>query len=125
MEFQQLEMFAAIVEEGTVSRAAGRVCRTAPAVSIALRKLEEEIGVPIFERSDRNHHTLTDAGKLLYSYATRILEMRKTATTSVKGLALGRHGTLRLGTHESVSLYVLPSLLRHFHEANATVNTEI
>jgi DNA-binding transcriptional LysR family regulator len=85
MEFQQLEMFAALIEEGTISRAAGRVCRTTPAVSIALRKLEEEIGVQIFDRSDRNHHTLTDAGKLLYSYATRILEMRRAATKISQG----------------------------------------
>ena len=43
MEFQQLEMFAALVEEESVTRAADRVCRTPPAVSIAMRKLEEEI----------------------------------------------------------------------------------
>ena len=115
MEFQQLEMFAALVEEGSVSRAANRVCRTAPAVSIALRKLEEEMGTSLFDRSARTNDRLTAAGKLLYSYATRILEMRKAATNSVKDLLLERGGTLRLGTHESVSLYVFPSLLRHFH----------
>ena len=125
MEFQQLEMFAAVVEEGSVSRAADRVCRTAPAVSIALRKLEEEMGIPLFDRSTRNDHQITTAGKLLYSYATRILEMRQAAMISVKDLILGRRGTLRLGTHESVSLYLLPSIIRRFHELHTDVNIEI
>jgi DNA-binding transcriptional LysR family regulator len=53
MEFQQLEMFAAIVEEGSMRRASERVFRTGPAVSIALKKLEEEVGSPLFNKSDR------------------------------------------------------------------------
>ena len=125
MEFQQLEMFAAVVEEGSVSRAADRVCRTAPAVSIALRKLEEEMGIPLFDRSTRNDHQITTAGKLLYSYATRILEMRHAAVISMKDLIVSRHGTLRLGTHESVSLYLLPSIIRRFHELHGDVNIEL
>jgi DNA-binding transcriptional LysR family regulator len=125
MEFQQLEMFVAVVEEGSISRASERVCRTGPAVSIALRKLEDEIGVSLFDRSDRTHYLLTPGGELLYSSAIRILDLRKTAMTSVRDLVLGREKTLRLGTHESVSLYVLPSLLLHFQEAHSAVNTEI
>ena len=91
MEFQQLEMFVAVVEEGSVRRAAERVFRTAPAVSIALRKLEEELGVPLFDRSERNNHHLTPAGRSLYSYATRILYMRKEATAAIKELSLDEH----------------------------------
>lgn len=124
MQFQQLEMFTALVEEGNLNRAADRVYRTAPAVSISLRKLEEEMGVPLFDRSNRNSHELTAAGRLLYSYATRILEMRTAATRSVHDLALNQ-GTLRLGTHETVSLHILPSLLHQFHEVYASMNTEI
>lgn len=125
MEFQQLEMFAAVVETGNISRAAERVCRTAPAVSIALRKLEEEMGVPLFDRTDRHHHQLTAAGKLLYSHTTRILEMRREATASVKDSIQGGGGNLRLGTHESTSLYLLPSLLQAFHETRPGVLTEV
>lgn len=125
MEFQQLEMFAAVVEEGSVSRAAGRVCRTAPAVSIALRKLEEEMGAPLFDRSERHNHQLTAAGKLLYSHTTRILEMRREAIASVKDFIQGARGILRLGTHESTSLYLLPSLLHAFHETQPGVKAEV
>jgi DNA-binding transcriptional LysR family regulator len=125
MEFQQLEMFAAVVETGNISRAAERVCRTAPAVSIALRKLEEEMGVPLFDRSDRHNHQLTAAGKLMYSHTTRILEMRGEAAASVKDFIQGEGRNLRLGTHESTSLYLLPSLLQAFHETRPDAQTEV
>jgi DNA-binding transcriptional LysR family regulator len=125
MEFQQLEMFAAVVEEGSVRGAAERVFRTAPAVSIALRKLEEELGAPLFDRSERHHHQLTASGRLLYSYATRILEMRKVATAAVKDLGRGQHANLRIGTLESTSLYLLPSLIHAFNEAHPGAKTEV
>lgn len=125
MEFQQLEMFAATVEEGSVSRAAERVFRTAAAVSIALAKLEGEFGVSLFDRSDRHRPQLTQRGKLLYSYARRILELRQEAAAAIKDGAESRRGKLRIGTHESASLYLLPSLLRAFHDAHPEVKTEI
>ncbi len=125
MEFQQLEMFAAVVEESSVSRAAERVCRTAPAVSIALRKLEEEIGAPLFDRSERLNYQLTAAGKLLYSYATRILGIRKEALASLNDLTHRQRGILRLGTHKSTSLYLLPSLIHAFNELRPGIKTEV
>jgi DNA-binding transcriptional LysR family regulator len=125
MEFQQLEVFAAVVEEGSISRAAARVCRTQPAVSISMKKLEEEMGAPLFDRSERHNHQLTASGKLLYSYATRILEIRQEATAALKDLAQGRRGNLRIGTHESTSLYMLPSLLHALNEAHPGVKTEV
>ena len=125
MEFQQLEVFVAVVEEGSVRRAAERVCRTASAVSIALRKLEEEMGGPLFDRSRRHNHQLTSSGKILYSYATRILELRHEAVASVNDLIHIDQTSLRIGTHESTSLYVLPSLIHAFNEAQPGIKTEV
>jgi|SRR5215831_4729090 len=125
MEFQQLEMFIAVVEEGSVSRAAERVFRTAPAVSIALTKLEEEFGSVLFDRSDRQQPELTSSGRVLYSYARRILELRQEATRAIKDGTQQRQGKLRIGTHESTSLYLLPSLLRPFQQAHPEIKTEI
>jgi DNA-binding transcriptional LysR family regulator len=125
MEFQQLEMFAAVVEEGGVSRAAERVFRTPAAVSIALTKLEEEFGVALFDRSDRQQLQLTQAGRMLHSYARRILDLRQEATSSIKKGAQRMRGRLRIGTHESTSLYLLPSLIRPFHETQPEIKTEI
>jgi Transcriptional regulator len=123
MEFQQLEMFAAVVEEGSISRAATRVCRTAAAVSIALKKLEEEMVTPLFERGDRNNHQLTTSGRSLYEHARRILDLRREAETAVKRSS--HDMTLRIGTHESTSLYLLPSLMVRLSEKDPTIKTEI
>ncbi len=48
MEFMQLEMFVAVVVEGTMRRASNRVFRTQPAVSMSIRKIEDEVGMPLF-----------------------------------------------------------------------------
>lgn len=79
MELMQLEMLVATVEEGGFCKAAVRVFRTQPAVSMAMRKLEEEIGAPIFDRSQRCHYSLTEAGEMLYGYAKRLLKLRDEA----------------------------------------------
>src|SRR5437763_16230767 len=75
MEMTQLEFFVTVVEEGSFSKAAERVYRTQPAVSIAIRRLDEEIGAPLLERSQKMP-TLTEAGELVYDYAKRILALR-------------------------------------------------
>ena len=123
MEFQQLEMFAAVIEEGSISRAAQRVCRTGPAVSIALKKLEDEMGTPLFERDDRHSHRLTASGELLYEHAKRILDLRREAETAVKHSS--HDATLRIGTHESTSLYLLPSLIARLNQAHPAIKTEV
>ena len=124
MEFQQLEMFAAVVEEGSVRRASKRVYRTGPAVSIALRKLEEEVGAPLFNRSDRNNNELTAAGTLLYSYATKILSLRREAISGLQDLTECRTGIVRIGANESTSLYLLPKLTHSFQEAHPDIKIE-
>src|SRR5437870_6285706 len=80
MEMNQLEFFRKVVEEGSFSKAAERVFRTQPAVSIAIRRLEEEIGAPLFERSQKTP-ALTDVGQVVYDYAKRILSLRDRKST--------------------------------------------
>jgi DNA-binding transcriptional LysR family regulator len=66
MDFLQLEHFLAVAEERTFTRAAERVCRTQPAVSQSIKKLEEEVGTPLFERN-AHEVTLTEAGRSRYT----------------------------------------------------------
>lgn len=90
MELMQLEMFVAVVEEGSVHRAADKVCRTQPAVSIALKKLAIEVGSPLFDRKHRFDYQLTPTGEILYSYATRLLGLRNEAVAALRDLARRR-----------------------------------
>lgn len=83
MEFKQLEMFVAVAEERSIIRAASKVFRTQPAVSMALAKLEREIGSCLFHRSRELHFQLTHAGHLLHDYAKRMLALRDEAAAVV------------------------------------------
>jgi DNA-binding transcriptional LysR family regulator len=124
MEFRQLEMFVALVEAGSVQRAAERVFRTQPAVSMAIRKLEEELGAPLFNRSDRNPAP-TEVGRLLYDYATRLLSARDEAIVAIDGFARAERGHLRIGASESISHHLLPDVLSAFHDAHPGLTLEI
>jgi DNA-binding transcriptional LysR family regulator len=79
----QLEIFVAVVEEGTMRRASNRVFRSQPAVSMSIRKIEDEVGMPLFVRA-KHHRLLTEAGEILYRFACKLLNLRQEAL-----LALG------------------------------------
>ncbi len=109
MELAQLETFLAIVEERGFSRAAVRLHRTQPAVSQAIRKLEEELGERLFERGSRDG-TLTAAGEVLRSYAERLLRLRTEAASAVGELRSLERGRLLLAANEYTSHLLLPVL---------------
>ena len=115
MDLLQLEHFLAIVEERTFTRAAERVSRTQPAVSQSIKKLEDEIGAPLFAR-DVHEVTLTEAGRVLADYARRMVSMRDEAMRRVAELKAMKAGTLKLAAHESAAVYLLPTALRAYHQ---------
>ena len=86
MDLLQLEHFLAVVEERTFTRAAERVCRTQPAVSQTIKKLEDEVGAPLFAR-DVHEVSLTEAGRVFADYARRLVGLRDEAMRQVAGTA--------------------------------------
>lgn len=124
MELTQLEFFTTVVEEGSFSKAAERVYRTQPAVSIAIRRLEEEIGTKLFERSQKTP-TLTEAGELVYDYAKRMLSLRDQALGALEELRSLKRGRVRIGANESTSLYLLPHLILDYRKQHPNVKVEI
>jgi DNA-binding transcriptional LysR family regulator len=125
MELMQLEMFVAVVEEGSVRGAAERVFRTQPAVSIAVSKLEREFEVPLFDRSKRHEYRLTQAGEVLYTHATRIVSLRSETVSVVGYIRNLRLGRLRIGANESVSLHLLPKLAQSFLTRHPGIRMEL
>ena len=113
MDLLQLEHFLAVVEERTFTRAAERVSRTQPAVSQSIKKLEEEIGTPLFAR-DLHDVSLTDAGKLLVEHARRMVRQRDDAMREIGALRDLKLGTLNIAAHESAAVYLLPAALRAY-----------
>jgi DNA-binding transcriptional LysR family regulator len=113
MDLLHLEHFLAVVEEGTFTRAAQRMNRTQPAISQSIRRLEEEIGAPLFAR-DVHDLTLTESGRVLADYARRLLTMRDDAIRQVSELRTMKAGRLTIAAHESAAVYLLPGPLRHY-----------
>ena len=124
MEMAQLEYFSKVVQERSFSKAADRVYRTQPAVSIAIRRLEEEIGLPLLDRTQKTP-VLTDAGQVVYDYAQRILALRDQVGQAISELQSLKRGRVRVGANESTSLYLLPDLILAFREQHPEVKVEI
>lgn len=124
MEMAQLEYFSQVVQEKSFSKAANRVFRTQPAISIAIRRLEDEIGLPLLDRTQKNP-VPTDAGKVVYDYAQRILALRDQVGQAIAEMQSLKKGRVRVGANESTSLYLLPELILQFREKHPQVKVEI
>jgi DNA-binding transcriptional LysR family regulator len=129
MDLTQLEIFVATVEARGVQRAAERVYRTQPAVSMSLRKLEEELGAPLFDRSDRGAYilplVLTATGELLYTSAKRLLSLRDEAVSEIRELHSLERGRVRIGANESAGNYLLPRLIQAFWEKHPNIRVDV
>ena len=109
MELSQLEVFLAVARERRFSRAAEKLFRTQSAVSQTIRKLEDELGESLFDRSSREG-VLTDAGQVLYEYAEKLLNLRHDAEESLAELRELQTGKLKIAANELTALYLLPVL---------------
>lgn len=125
MELMQLEMFVAVVEERGVVKAARRVHRTQPAVSLAIGKLEAEFGGPVLDRSSRaQSYRPTPLGEIVYEYASRILGLRSELSALVKEGARCT-GELRIGASGAASLARTAELAAMFRERYPEVRIEV
>lgn len=111
MDLASLQVFLTVAREHSFSRAAEKLYRTQPAISISVRKLEEWVGQPLFVRGT-GAGKLTEAGNLLTAYAERMLNLREEARRSIEDLAGLRRGRLALGVNESSIHALLPALER-------------
>ncbi|HLW51482.1 MAG TPA: LysR family transcriptional regulator [Candidatus Angelobacter sp.] len=123
MDLFQLETFLAVAQSGSFSGAAKVVHRTQPAVSQVVRKLEEELGEPLFDRSSRDGR-LTDAGKVLQEYALKMLNLRREARASIEELRQFQRGTLVLAANEFTSLYLL-RVLEEFRKFSPMIKVAV
>jgi DNA-binding transcriptional LysR family regulator len=111
MELYALQVFLTVATEKSFSRAAERLLRTQPAISLALQRLESELGEKLIDRSGKDL-VLTDAGRTVIEYARRFENLRHELENSLAELRDNSAGTLTVGANESTALY----LLRHIEE---------
>ncbi|HTP25764.1 MAG TPA: LysR family transcriptional regulator [Anaeromyxobacteraceae bacterium] len=123
MDLAQLETLVAVAQEKGFSRAAERLHRTQPAVSQVIRRLEEELGKRVFDRSSHDG-TLTDAGRVLYGYALQMLNLREDAAIAVQELGELRRGKVVIAANEYTVVHLLP-LLSAYRALHPSIKVEV
>jgi len=113
MQMHQLTYFESVSRHLHFTRAAEELNVAQPSVSQQIRKLEAELGAPLFHRMKR-HVALTEAGKTFLPHARAVLQRVEEARLEVQELSGLRRGTLAVGTTPSVGTYLLPRALAAF-----------
>ena len=112
MELYPLHVFLTIAAEKSFSRAAEKLLRTQPAVSLALQRLELELGEKLIDRSAKDL-VLTDAGQTVLEYARRFENLSQEMANALAELRDNSAGRLAIGANESTTLYLLGHIERY------------
>lgn len=114
IEISLWEQLTAFAEEGTLSKAAERLHTSQPALTRSMKKLEMELGIPLFRRS-KNHMTLNDTGRLAVTYARQLMEQDRELVLRLKAYDRSLH-TISLGFCAPVPQMVLTPMINDFYE---------
>ena len=110
-----LRPFIAVVEQQGFQRAASSLYKTQSTVSQQMKKLEQEVGVPLFQSLGRKR-VLTHEGEMMLGYARRLLALQDDAIASLQ--TSGIQGEVRVGVSQGIAELMLPELLAEFGREN-------
>jgi DNA-binding transcriptional LysR family regulator len=112
MELYPLKVFRTVAAEKSFSRAAEKLLRTQPAISLAIQKLESDLEERLIDRSGKEL-LLTDAGRIVLEYARRFENLEADLENALAELRDNSAGRLTVGANESTSLYLLGHIERY------------
>ena len=124
MNFQQLTTFCTVLAEGSMTAAAEKLFLTQPAVSQQIRNLEDELNVEVLVRGSRQAKA-TPQGQILYDYAKRIIALNQQAQVAIQTIGEAIQGTLRIGTLNSLGLYIISPVVGLFLKHNSKLNIKL
>jgi DNA-binding transcriptional LysR family regulator len=127
LELRQIKTFRAVAEELSFSRAAARLGYVQSSVSAQVSALEQELGVPLFDRLGRRI-ALTDAGEVMFAYSGKLLALAEQTREAVVDAGVGSGevtGSLTVSAPETLLTYRLPRLLALFHEQHPKVRLSL
>ncbi|HEY5349412.1 MAG TPA: LysR family transcriptional regulator [Candidatus Lustribacter sp.] len=124
MEFRQLRSAVAVARRLSFTAAADDLALAQPALSQQIAALERELGVRLFERTNRRV-ALTDAGRAFVVRAERVLNDLDASAQEMSAYAGGLRGRIVLGTYQSFAEYTLPKLLGRFHAAHPGIDVAL
>jgi DNA-binding transcriptional LysR family regulator len=122
LELDVLRTFVAIAETGSFTAAANAVFRTPSAVSMQIKKLEEQLGRAVFVRDARSV-SLTADGEMLLTFARRLLALNREAVS--KFILPDISGIVRLGSPDDFGERVLPSVLKRFAQSHPAIAVDV
>lgn len=122
LTLRQLQIFVVAARHLSYARAAEELHLTPPAVSMQLKQLEDNVGLPLFERMGRGV-ALTDAGDLLMHHALRVLGEIKDAEANLLGLLGAETGQISVGL-VSTAKYFMPRLLAKFSQTHPGIDVQ-
>ena len=114
MELYLLQTFLTVATEKSFSRAGEKLLRTQPAVSLAIQRLENDLGEKLIDRSGKEL-LLTDSGRIVAEYARRFDNLRLDLENALAELRDNAAGRLIIGANESTTLYLLHHVERYRH----------
>ena len=123
MDINQLEVLVTVARERSFSRAAEVLERTQPAVSQAIRRLEQDVGEKLFDRSSKDG-TLTFAGELLVDYASQMLNLRQNARNALTEMRDLHHGKVTISANEHTVFCLLP-VISEFRKRHSLIKIEV
>jgi DNA-binding transcriptional LysR family regulator len=121
--FRQLRVFVEVAQQGSMIRAAETLHLTPPAVSMQVKELESQVGLPLFDREGRQV-CLSTAGEYFLVHARRLLSNLKDADDAMSRFKRLEHGLLTIGI-VSTAKYFVPQLLARFHEEHPGVDVRL
>lgn len=124
MNLQQLLTFSTVIAEGSMTAAAERLYLTQPAISQQIRNLEEELGVNLLVRGTRQAKP-TMQGQMLYEYAKKIIALTQQAQMAITSVGEGVKGSLRVGTLNSLGMYLISPVVGSFLKHNSKLHIKL
>lgn len=124
MNSDQLSLFLAICDEGSFSAAARKLRTSQPQVSAQIKRLEDSLGILLFDRSHRRAE-LTPLGMRLRTKARAIVDALESAKVSLQDEAAGRSGSLRVGIEDEARSEVITKRLRKFARRHRGIRLEV
>jgi DNA-binding transcriptional LysR family regulator len=124
MNTKHLALFEQVVKTGNITQVAKSLHVSQPAISMQLKRLEQEVGVPLFTIVGRNI-SVTDAGLTFLEYAKSILSLEGQIYRSMEEFRLGNRGRIVVGASPVAGTYLLPKLLLSFTKGYPDISVEI
>lgn len=123
MNIQQLQYFVASVKYNSITKAAKKLFVSQPTISLAIKSLEEEFGVPFFERNN-NQLTLTKEGKRMYSLSLNLIEEFNKTKESMQKFII-KQEKIKIGIPPMLGTFLFPPLIDEFSKTHPNIQVEL